>query len=183
MKWLNGQFLVASPHLADPNFYRSVVLLVQHHEQGALGLILNRPTDIPLKQICDLSCDQAGLGDQTVGRGGPVEGPLTALHARPDLGEEEVCQGVFFAAQADAIRELIERNEAPCGFFVGYAGWGAGQLEGEMEAGGWLTAPAKAEVVFSNPDDLWDRVVREIGRKILTPSLHTKHLPPDPNVN
>ena len=78
---------------------------------------------------------------------------------------------------------VVSRDDRPYRIFSGYSGWGGGQLEGELQAGGWLTTPASAEHVFSDVDDLWERVVRQIGLEILAPPGKFRHIPSDPSVN
>src|SRR5688572_22739803 len=92
---LQGQVLVASPDLLDPNFLRAVVLIVQHNEQGALGLILNRRTHAKLKQVWEQVSPQPCESEEYVHAGGPVEGPLMALHTNAELGESEVVPGLY----------------------------------------------------------------------------------------
>jgi putative transcriptional regulator len=183
MDSLRAHLLVASPKLPDPNFYRSVVLMIQHTDEGALGVVLNRPTNVTIgdvwEQIADESCDNR----EPINLGGPVEGPLLALHQQKSCSEGEVLPGVFLATQKDHLRKIISRSERPYRLFSGYAGWGGGQLEGELKMGGWLTTPAKVEHVFAASDDLWKSVADEIGRQILGPVARTKHVPNDPTVN
>ncbi len=182
MESLEGHLLIAAPELLDPNFVRSVVLMVQHNEQGALGLILNRPTSKELRQLWADVGEEPCHADGPVYLGGPVPGPIMSLHAVPDLGELEVLAGVFFAARKEHLDQLVLLTELPCKVFVGHAGWGPGQLEGELKLGGWLTVPATVHDVFHDGDDLWSRLVKR-GRKPLPEILDIKRVPPDPRVN
>jgi putative transcriptional regulator len=183
MNSLQGQLLVASPHLVDPSFYRSVVLLVQHDEDGAFGLILNRPTENKVEEVWELLSDEPCGCDQSVNHGGPVEGPLTSIHTVPSCSEDEIIPGLYFASRRESLADLLSRAAEQYRLFVGYAGWASGQLEAELEAGGWLTTPASANDVFADPDELWKLVVRRIGLEILAPSIRDKHIPVDPSVN
>jgi len=180
---LRGQLLVASSDLVDPNFLRSVVLIVQHGPDGALGLVLNRRTSATLKQVWqqvgESSCDR----DDPLYLGGPVSGPLMAVHTNSALSEVEVAEGLFFTASADGLRQLATSVEADVRFFVGHAGWGPGQLESEIEQGSWLRDLADVDTAFSPPDDLWLRVTRRIVGTTLISTLNIKHVPPDPNLN
>ncbi|MDZ7616255.1 MAG: YqgE/AlgH family protein [Patescibacteria group bacterium] len=182
MESLEGHLLIASPELLDPNFARSVVLMVQHNEQGALGLVLNRPTNKELRHLwADVSqepCNGSGL----VYLGGPVPGPIMAVHGEADLGELEVLDGVFFAARKDHLDSLVLRTDLPYKVFVGHSGWGPGQLEGELKLGGWLTAAATVKDVFHDGDDLWARLVKGV-RHPLPEMLNIKRVPPDPSLN
>ena len=183
-KSLQGQLLVASPKLADPNFARSVILMVQHGDEGALGLILNRPLDTAVKavwaQVSETPCDYDGLLHQ----GGPCEGPLMLVHGDQNLSQIEVLDGVHFSTDKESIQELVARNDSPMKFFVGYAGWAPGQLEGELEEGAWLTAPATTHHVFEGVGgEQWNALVKQISLATTYPWLDPKLIPPDPSYN
>ena len=183
MKSLQGQLLVASPKLIDPNFFKSVVLIVQHGDGGALGLILNRALDITVQtawgQVSEGDCEVDGQ----IHQGGPCEGPLMVLHEDESLGQLEVVPGVHFSTERDSIEELVSRNHCQMKFFVGYAGWSPGQLEGEIEEGSWLTAAARGDEVFSVDDDQWDAAMKRIARANAIPFIDPKLIPPDPSLN
>ena len=186
MKSLQGQLLIASPKLFDPNFFRSVVLLVQHTDNGALGLVLNRPLEMTINdawgQVSEMPCEVSGLLHQ----GGPCEGPLMVVHSEPELSQIEVTPGVHFSTEKDAIEQLVARDDAGrtrMRFFVGYAGWGPGQLEAEIEHASWLSAPAAAEQVFGPTETLWDALMKLIARSAATPYMDPKTIPDDPSVN
>lgn len=184
MKQLKGQFLVASPHLGDPNFYRAVVLMVQHDEHGALGLILNRPTDRTIADMWELIDDERDCdADELVHVGGPVTGPLLAVHTDSSCAENTIVDGVYFASSRPALTRVILEFEGPRRLFVGYSGWGAKQLENELEVGGWLTYPATREAIFSDYDSLWTRVASQVGLDILAPAIKKNIIPDDPTVN
>jgi putative transcriptional regulator len=99
------------------------------------------------------------------------------------LAETEPVAGVFFAAKKQHLDELVLSEEPAYKIFIGHAGWGAGQLETELDQGAWRTLPATAEYIFSTDDDLWEIVFRQIGRSMLQSMLHMKELPPDPTLN
>jgi len=183
MKSLQGQLLIASPHLGDPNFARAVVLMVQHNDDGAFGVVLNRPLNKTIQELWaevdEPPCDNR----QHLNLGGPVSGPLMALHAPCDICEVEVVPGVYFAHEKENLERLVQAVGVTLRVFVGHSGWGGGQLEREMEEGAWLTLPATAEMVFLPEDELWNTVTRHIGHQFLTDVLHVEKLPPDPSVN
>ncbi|MEX2177017.1 MAG: YqgE/AlgH family protein [Pirellulaceae bacterium] len=183
MASLQGQLLVASPHLGDGNFYRSVVLMVRHDDEGALGLLLNRPTSNTINEVWRLVAEEEMPSDRPLYLGGPVAGPLVALHRIKACAEAEVLPGVYFAAHKDQLLKVVSHTTKPFRLFTGYAGWAAGQLEAELRAGGWLSVPATKDLVFYEPDDLWEHLVRSIGESILGPALKTKHVPEDPSLN
>ncbi|PQO26020.1 YqgE/AlgH family protein [Blastopirellula marina] len=184
MQSLAGQFLIASPYLPDPNFLRTVVLMVQHDDEGALGLVLTRPIHVTVQEIWKNVSGESIDAPENVLQGGPVEGPLMALHQEEKLAELEVIPGVYFSSQRENIEPLIRESRNEFRLFLGYSGWGAQQLEAEMEVGGWLTLPATKEQVFeTNNDLLWKSVSGEVGTNIMRESLNLKRMPQDPNMN
>ena len=183
MKSLQGQLLIAAPRLVDSNFRHAVVLMVQHNESGALGLILNRPTETPLAEVWDQVSQTPCATDERLHLGGPVQGPLMALHARDDLGEVEVVRGLHFCAEPSKLETLVASSDDTARYFVGYSGWGAGQLEHEMQEGSWLTCAAAPAHAFDPVEDLWQRVTRQIADSAVIGSLKIKHIPPDPSLN
>lgn len=158
---LRGHLLIAPAHMADPHFARSVVLLLQHDSDGAFGVILNRPTDQSIREVWHKVRGEACRADQPVHAGGPVPGPLVALHQEGDLGELEVLPGVWCSMSGERVAELVERAPASLQLFAGYSGWGAGQLEAEMQVGSWLATEARAGDVFDASDaTLWQGAFR-----------------------
>jgi putative transcriptional regulator len=183
MESLTGQLLVASPQLADPNFARCLVLLVEHNQEGALGVVVNRPSTKILQELWREVGSAPCHSRQPIYLGGPVPGPLMSLHTKLELAETEPAPGVFFAAKKQHLDALVLNEEPSYKVFVGHSGWGAGQLENELQQGAWRTLPATAELVFSTDDALWETVFRQIGQTVLKSILHLKELPPDPTVN
>jgi putative transcriptional regulator len=183
MESLEGQLLLASPQLLDPNFAHAVVLLIQHNDDGALGLVLNRPTSKTVRELWQQVGEQACASQQPVYLGGPVSGPLMALHTLDGLAEIEIIQGVFFAAKKPNLDQLVGQHEELYKVFIGHAGWGPGQLESELEQGAWQTTPATPVDVFDEADDLWQRLVDRARGATLPAMLKIKHIPPDPAMN
>src|SRR4051812_42306330 len=102
-----GHLLIASPRLRDPNFFKSVVLIVKDEEDGALGVILNRPLEITVADACGPTIDAAADIDQPIYQGGPCEGPLTVLHASDEAGGDTVADGVRFSMDKEDIEQLM----------------------------------------------------------------------------
>ncbi|MCX5662931.1 MAG: YqgE/AlgH family protein [Planctomycetota bacterium] len=187
MNSLKGQLLIASPELADPNFAKTVSLIIQHDADGALALVLNQATTQSLKEgwePLDLGpCEAQGL----IYRGGPCGGPLMVLHAQEEASQVEVIQDVHFSAEKEKVAWLVGHPQGPAKYVVGYAGWAPGQLEAEFESDSWLTHPATAETVFASADpgkDFWEAMSSicrwaPMGVRSLRPSL----VPPDPSLN
>lgn len=175
MNTLAGNLLVSVPKLDDPNFFRSVVVMLRHDDESATGLVINRPTkwalecameDVP---VDDLS-EQAGPG--TLARqlfwGGPVEGPLMALHGSLALAEMNVLPGVNFLMERGRMKQLVTQSRHPFRVYSGYCGWGPGQLEREIAAGGWLTCAADEPHIYCpDPGRLWQQLCELIGRSII----------------
>ena len=182
MEYLSGKLLIAIPELGDGNFYRSVVLVFQHDDEGASGVILNRPSEITVGQVWDEISSEQSDSQQVVNVGGPVEGPLLALHTCQALAESEIIQGVFLSFSRESLNSLVVREDEDFRVFSGYSGWGPGQLDQEMKAGGWLTLPARKEHVFGSSDSLWKNVCEDVGHDILKPHIGLRK-PVDPSLN
>jgi len=183
--YLRGKLLVASPHLDDPNFYHTVVFVVLHNDEGAIGLVLNRPTSATLEDALELLSDDSPAPSPGWSIGGPVEGPLMALHADQLCREEEetLIDGVYFSLSPKNLQFLAQQSVAPSRFFKGYAGWAEGQLEDELQTGSWLVGDATLDDLFGSTWDLWDRVLRRIGFSILSDALGGIERPTDPSCN
>lgn len=182
-KSLAGHFLVASADLSDPNFFRTVVLIFRHNEEGAAGLVLNRRTNASVRQLWEQIGESPCKSRAPLHLGGPVEGPLMAIHALEQLQELEIVPGVFLSNGREMLERLVDDDDARTRFFVGYAGWGDGQLERELGEGSWLVAPATAELVFGDHEELWQKVTRQVTSGNLLSALKIKHVPPDPRLN
>ena len=195
MPSLKGQFLVAKPSLTDPNFARAVVLILRHDAGGAVGVVVNRPLEVTVRQACEqvLGIEQCEA-DGVLFHGGPCEAVLMAIYADAgsvaieDDGTDEpsvgvVLPGIAFSTDKVTLERLLGDPPAAAKFVVGYAGWGEGQLEGEMASGSWLTIPATADRVFgvfAPADALWTRLVTEAN---LGKYIDPKRIPPDASVN
>ena len=180
MSSLQGQLLVAGPGLVDPNFWRTVVLVGEHSEEGALGVVLNRVSETTVEEaVPELALLAEEMG--AVHLGGPVQ--PSAIVVLADFVEPEEAQSLvldsigFLPSEVDpALLGDLRRARV----FAGYAGWGAGQLEDELDEGSWIVEPALAEDVFTDdPDGLWSAVLRRKGG----PFSLLASMPPDPNRN
>jgi putative transcriptional regulator len=175
-----GKFLIASPRLRDPNFFKAVVLLVQHDGDGALGLVMNRPMSVTVRQATENLADGV-VGPETPLRiGGPCEGPLVAVHPDADLAEIEVLDGVYFSTEKFRVERVMADHAERALYFAGYAGWGGGQLEGELDEGSWLVVPATPQLIFTPARDLWGRLNTYAT---LGGTLDLDRIPDDPQVN
>ena len=180
MKSLKGQLLLASTQLVDPHFSHTVVLVIEHDEQGAFGVILNRLSD---RTFGDIWSHLGDDNDHPINLGGPVKGPLLALHSQASLSEAEIIPGIYLAAHREHLDQLVRFKDAHLRLFSGYAGWGAGQLEQELTQGGWIIAPAKKTYIFHPAQDLWQHVGKAVTNRVFASGTRIKHFPDDPSVN
>ena len=177
---LRGSLLVAGPTLLDPNFRRTVVLIADHDDEGASGVVLNRTSDLT---VAEAAPPLAGLVEtgELLHIGGPVQ-PQAAVvladFAHPELAERIVfgSVGLLTGEEAEDARSGIRRARV----FAGYAGWGSGQLEAELEENSWIVEPALPEDVFTDaPDGLWSVVLKRMGGDYAMLAL----MPYDPSTN
>jgi putative transcriptional regulator len=177
---LKGHLLIAGPGLVDPNFRRAVVLVGEHSADGALGVILNRA----LATTVDETVPELALlvdGVEAIHDGGPVQPSAIVVLAdfvEPERAGALVLDSVGFLpseVDPDALGELRRAR-----VFAGYAGWGPGQLDGELAEGSWIVEPALPDDVFTtDPDQLWSDVLRRKGGPFGVLAL----MPPDPSLN
>jgi len=161
----SGNLLIAAANLVDPNFSRSVILLCEHIDPGSFGLVLNHPTDLSLKDLV------SGLDvDAPIYKGGPVEeNSLHFIHRCKSLDLEsiEVVPGVFWGGDFEGLMDYVASGEVDledCRFFVGYSGWGPGQLREEVISDSWYITDATHQLVFI--DDItnqWRQVLKSMG--------------------
>lgn len=185
---LSGKLLVAAPGMEDPNFARAVILIVDHHDQGALGLVLNRVMQRRVEEVWDQLTLEDCPVDAALRSGGPCDGPLMMLHDCRDHAGVELVHGICFSsepAQVLAATGEVPAPDRPRTYFTSYAGWGGGQLEHELDQGAWLIASASRAVVFDPDadDGLWMRVLSGIDRAIAMLALNPKLVPRDPSMN
>lgn len=183
MKSLAGQLLIAAPSLIDPNFFRTVIFMVQHNAEGALGVVLNRPTGTAIREAWEQVGQSPCLREDVLHHGGPCEGPLMVVHTCEDISNTQVKPGLYFSTEKDDVEAVINTGEGQARFFVGYAGWSAGQLESELAAGSWVTLPATAEHLFNDDIHLWENTTRQVARVAAYPNIKPKLLPRDPKMN
>lgn len=182
MDSLAGKLLIATPDLVDPNFLRTVIFLIQHTDQGATGVILNQPTPTTVAAVWDEISEAECECNHPVSRGGPVDGPLMALHQLLEVSECEVIEGVHVSMHRESLHRVVMQTQARFRIFSGYSGWGPKQLDQEVEHGGWLTLDAHADHVFGESEKLWRRVCENVGHDVLKPHIGNVR-PIDPSLN
>jgi putative transcriptional regulator len=163
--------LLSMPQLSDPNFNRTVVLLCKHFEEGAFGLVMNRPLTTAGKVIVNLDPPVESAGDLEVWVGGPVEPERSWIlvgNEAPEtegLGGVRIADGMYLSTSPDLLRRLLE-PEPPSRtrLIVGYSGWGPGQLEEELNASAWLISDVDRELIFNTPPEcMWETAIRRLG--------------------
>lgn len=160
--------LLAMPQVTSQPFHKAVVLLLRHDaEEGSLGFIVNRPTDLKVADILkDLEIPWRGDEDLPAYLGGPVNKERgTLLYTDDDLlGDESDLPGIAVSQSLGQLQELAEKPPGPFRLYLGYAGWGDGQLEEEILRNDWLIAPFDPDLLFSDdPDEVWHRAIRSVG--------------------
>lgn len=193
MNDLRGKLLLASPEMGDPNFSKSVILIVQHGPDGAMGLVLNQPTGAAVGDVLGSMGDDAGVDcgvDEPLYRGGPCDGPLMVLHQDPIHAQEQVMEGVYFASEREYVEPALSGVVSPVRFYAGYSGWGAGQLEGELSQSAWVVMDASLDAVFPavggavlSDDGAWKSLIRVKTASELLKGFNPKIVPRDPSMN
>lgn len=177
-----GKLLVAEPLLGDPNFDRTVVLMTDHNEEGSVGFVLNRPTDAYLHQLIE------GFGEKQhpIHIGGPVQQDnLFYLHKKGALipNSHQIGEELYWGGDVEPLKELlkvglVEPEEIR--FYLGYSGWGKGQLMDELGQDSWLVLDAALIDVFEDkPEDMWPKILRALGEQYAL----WVNTPADPNLN
>ncbi len=160
----SGTLLVADPSMTDPRFRQTVILLLRHDDGGSLGLVLNRPSRLPLAEAFP-RLELFARKTAPLWLGGPVS-PGTAFvlvdDETPPAGGVRVVEGVWVTGMRTLVGWIGQgREPARYRVYAGHAGWAPGQLAGELQRGGWLVRPATRELVFADPAQLWRRLMEE----------------------
>jgi putative transcriptional regulator len=181
MESLRGQLLVASPTLIDPNFLRTVVLITEHNDDGAMGIVLNRPSTATVEEAAP-ELESIVIPEDDVYIGGPVQPTAIVVVAdfeRPDDASVPIFSTVGFVA-AGSEPSAVEATSTRARVFAGFAGWAPGQLEGEIERDDWFLEPALVADVFTpEPEDLWSEVLDRKGGEYAL----VARMPLDPSLN
>ena len=178
-----GQLLVASSTVTDPMYANGVCLIVHDDEDRVIGVMLNRPiepnpealgtilgvTDSEQQQprfsvnatkTAESELDSPFPASRSLHFGGPLSGPIVALHQMPDYAEAETGDGIYVAAQKKHLVDLIRAQSEPCRLIVGHLGWNPAELDCEIAEGNWHIMPASVEDVFSSASDMWSCIIR-----------------------
>jgi putative transcriptional regulator len=183
MDSLRGKLLIASPAIVDPHFRQTVVLLAEHTDEGAMGVVLNRAADVTVGETVPALADLAGGDDVVVHVGGPVSAngvTVLAQFLEPERAALLIDEDVGFVpadvADGEDLADAIVRSRV----FAGHAGWGAGQLEAEMQEESWIVEEARREDLFTDdPAGLWAAILRRKGGTYALIAT----MPADPTLN
>lgn len=153
--YIRDQFLIAMPYMQDPNFSGTLTYICDHNEQGALGLVVNRPLEVSMGEILEQLDIECGELDTPVYAGGPLKMDRGFVLHRPAREWQSTLSitGSLSVTTSRDVLEAIARDQGPEDYLVtlGYAGWGAGQLEQELAGNFWLTCPADPDILFNIP--------------------------------
>ena len=178
-----SKLLIASPALADPNFCQTVVLVLNGDDEETFGIILNRQSDRRIEEIWDQVFETPCRTKQLIHLGGPVFGPLIALHTAEAFADAEVLPGLYFSTQKESIEAVVDETQHSFRLYIGGAGWGKKQLQTEIQQGAWFLIPATVGDAFDDPTEMWQKTLDRAGREMLSSMLHQKILPDDPTLN
>ncbi len=177
----NGSFLIAEPYLGDTNFERSVVIVCEHNSEGTFGLVLNQTTALTLSDVIE-----DVYADYPLFVGGPVgQNTLHYLHRRPDLidGSIRLGEGLYWSGNFEQVKQAVNIGTMPekdIRFFVGYSGWGEGQLDDELDEKAWIVTRSNARFLFDTPvDEFWRGILKSMGGEFKA----IAHYPLDPRLN
>ena len=183
MDSLTGKLLIAMPSMGDPRFEQSVIVICDHSAEGAMGIIVNKPSqEVSFSElISDLGIEDDTDVEMPIHFGGPVElGRGFVLHSDDYAGQIsslEIPAGFALTATLDILRDIAKQaGPSKAILALGYSGWGPGQLEDEIKRNGWLTSDASLDLVFSSDDDgKWGDAIKALGIDVLTLSSTAGH--------
>jgi len=165
---LAPRLLLSMPQLTDPNFARTVVLLCDHEPEGAFGLVLNRPTEVAASSVVGLVPPVETDNGMRLWIGGPVEphrGWILLGQEPPGVETRRIVDGLYLSTSPDLLREVLQTTPPPpARVLAGYAGWGPGQLDTELNESAWLTSDVELDLVFATEAALmWEAAIRRLG--------------------
>ncbi len=178
-----GDLLISEPFLPDPNFERTVIYICEHNEEGSFGFVLNRPSELKFDEIIE----EVDVFDVTMYIGGPVQhDTLHFIHRASDIIDDGVIikENLCWGGNFEQLKSLIntkEINEKDFRFFIGYSGWGAGQLQEELDANSWivLSNATEKQIFDIAPEQLWRTILKDMGGRF---KMYSNY-PSDPRLN
>lgn len=178
-----GDLLIASPLLATKPLAKTVVCMLQDDLNGSFGVVLNRPADANLRKAWLEASGMHQIESGHLLSGGPMGGPVFALHPFEPLAELAVDQGIFLSATAETIDQLVTGQAEPYRICLGVVGWHVGQLQKEIDQQLWYQLPATPDLVFDNSGMLWEKSLLSYGAEKWRQILGLRDLPPCPERN
>lgn len=178
-----GTLLIASPHLEDPNFRMTVILLAHQTDKEVLGLVLNRASDRTVSDFWESVFNEPCRCSEPLFIGGPMVGPVMGLHLSDEFNHFKPSEGLSLAIEKEEVRQLAENEAGPFRVFLGHAGWSTEQLAGEIGDGVWHLLPADEEDLFEAPEELWLRTLQKSARASLQHLTRLSSLPENPGNN
>jgi putative transcriptional regulator len=180
---LTNQFLIAMPGLADPNFFHTVTYICAHNQDGAMGIIINRPLGLMLNEVLEqmeIKAENYQIGETLIYQGGPVQSDRGFVLHKPIQKWDyciEICDEIGIATSRDILKAIADGTGPENSFIaLGYAGWAAGQLEQEIKENAWLNAPADSSIIFNTPvEQRWTAAAALAGIDIEKLSTHVGH--------
>lgn len=183
---LAGYLLAAKPHVQDPLFAQSVCLIVEQSEQGTVGVMLNRRMLVDPKPMLDALLEGHEAtegGDAHFNFGGPVNGPILAIHNDSSLAEGGNDHGVYLSAQVETLKKLAVIAPEHLRWVIGHATWQPSELEKQIVAGDWMVIPAHPQIVFSEESLMWPHATEWYGRSIAANFPGVMLYPTSPQLN
>ena len=180
---LQGTLLVSTERLHGSSFEKSVVLLMQDDKRGTFGVALNKLAEPQVRSAWEKLTGSETNDQHVIVSGGPLKGPVFALHQMPDLSDVEMPGGLHVSAQVEKLQQLMMQFENPYRIVVGVSGWKPGQLMTEVDSGYWYVMPADIETIFDDPKWMWEVCLHEYGRQQIADIVGEHNIPYDPDLN
>ncbi len=187
MSDIAGRILLASPVMDDSFFSRTVIAMIDHGDEGSMGIVLNHPTPVSLSEAWERVEDEPCHRDAMLRQGGPVDGPLMVIHNHESLADRKLGGGLFLTSSQEMVRSIVSDEMVLAVFFVGYAGWGGGQLDAELSRTSWVIGPDIGPWLLSReaePDEsLWVTCMRAVDASLGRLAENPDIVPDDPSLN
>jgi len=180
---LKGTLLVSTERMQGSRFEKAVVLLMQDDDKGTFGVTLNKPANKKVRQAWTKLTGESISDQQEIVAGGPLQGPVIALHQDPTMYDLEMMGGLYVSAKVDKLQQLTNQFDNPYRIIVGIAGWKPGQLSNEVNDGCWYLLPFDVDLVFDDPEWMWDFCMQECGRHQIADIVGHDNIPFDPSLN
>jgi putative transcriptional regulator len=180
---LKGYLLIASARMADTPLAKTVVLVLQHDTTGSFGVVLNRPANETMRAAWQKASGRTTDVGSHLLQGGPMGGPVFAIHPFEKLGELQVDGGIFLSATVESIDRIVDCGDENYRICLGVVGWRRGFVEQELVEGNWYRLPGDSNLVFDDSGFLWEKSLLSYGRQIMCDMLAINDLPPNPERN